>query len=151
MKREVFDVRASYREAEADILARTIWGEARGEGSIGMQAVACVILNRLKIAQVKGRYWWGNNITAICRKPYQFSAWNAGDPNYPKMLAVTEKDDAYFATASRLARRAVYGKLEDPTDGATHYHSIGITPIWSKGEKPSAVIGDHIFYKLAGI
>ena len=29
-----------------DVLARTLWAEARGEGQAGMEAVACVILNR---------------------------------------------------------------------------------------------------------
>ena len=38
-----------------DVLARTIWGEARGEGTSGMSAVACVVINRVKIAQEKRR------------------------------------------------------------------------------------------------
>lgn len=146
-----YDIPAQCRETEIDVLARTIWGEARGEGSIGMQAVACVILNRWKVAQSRGgRYWWGNSIIAICRKPYQFSAWNRNDPNFRKMRRVDESN-IYFVTAKRLARRAVYGMLEDPTGGATHYHAIGITAIWAHGEKPCAVIGDHIFYKLVEI
>lgn len=141
------DIPALCRETEIDVLARTIWGEARGEGTIGMQAVACVVLNRLRVAKARGRYWWGNSIISICRKPYQFSAWNRNDPNYRKMLRVDD-GDPYYMTARRLARRAVYGMLEDPTGGATHYHSVGITAIWAHGEKPCAVIGDHIFYKL---
>ena len=31
---------ALYHELEVDTLARTMWGEARNQGSIGMQAVA---------------------------------------------------------------------------------------------------------------
>ena len=34
---------------QVDIVARTIWGEARGEGATGMQAVANVIINRRTI------------------------------------------------------------------------------------------------------
>ena len=139
-----------YRELEIDVLARTLWGEARGEGTAGMLAVACVVLNRVNLAENRGGYWWGNNIIQVCQKPYQFSAWNRSDPNFRKLQAVDESD-LYFATAKRLARRAAEGLLnEDPTEGATHYHAAGISPYWTKGEKPSAVIGNHIFYRLVG-
>ena len=66
------DAAASLRELDADILARTIWGEARGEGKGGMEAVALVVLNRLDVSNQKGGYWWGNTLLDICRKPYQF-------------------------------------------------------------------------------
>lgn len=136
-----------YRDMEVDVLARTLWGEARGEGSAGMEAVACVVLNRVKVAQERGRYWWGNNIIQVCQKPYQFSCWNRSDPNFRKLQAVDERD-LYFATALRIARRAVIGALEDITSGATHYHARSVSPYWAKKETPGAVIGAHIFYRL---
>lgn len=141
------DSESYYRELEIDVLARTLWGEARGEGTAGMQAVANVVLNRVKIAQEHGKYWWGNNIIQVCQKPYQFSCWNRSDPNFRKLQAVG-MDDLYFATAKRLARRAAAGKLEDITYGATHYHAAGFEPYWVAGERPCAVIGKHIFYHL---
>ena len=52
-----------------DILARTIWAEARGDGWEGMQAVASVVLNR-----VKQNSWYGKSIVAVCLFPWQFSA-----------------------------------------------------------------------------
>ena len=48
---------------EIDLLARTIWGEARGEGQTGMQAVANVIMNRVK----KGG-WWGATVQDVVLK-----------------------------------------------------------------------------------
>lgn len=36
------------RDEQIDIMARTAWGEARGEGQSGMQAVLNVIMNRVK-------------------------------------------------------------------------------------------------------
>jgi spore germination cell wall hydrolase CwlJ-like protein len=141
------DAAAFARELAVDVLARTIWGEARGEGSAGMQAVASVVLNRLKVAQDKGgKYWWGAGIIEICQKPYQFSAWNKDDPNLPKVMAV-DASDIHFATALRIARRALEGLLDDPVKGATHYHTAGVRPAWSRAEKPVAVIGRHIFYR----
>jgi spore germination cell wall hydrolase CwlJ-like protein len=138
---------AFYSKLEVDILARTLWGEARGEGTEGMKAVACVVLNRVKVAKERGSYWWGNDIIQVCQKPYQFSAWNRSDPNFRKLQSVDERD-LYFATARRIARRAVIGALKDVTGGATHYHADSIMPYWAKGEHPSVTIGRHVFYRL---
>lgn len=141
-----------YREIQIDTLARTLWGEARGEGSAGMQAVAQVVLNRLTIAQKLGGYWWGNDIVQICQKPYQFSCWNKDDPNRAKLIQISVDKDIYFATALRIARRALAGALgEDITEGATHYHAAGISPYWVKDQRPSTVLGNHIFYKLVDV
>lgn len=136
-----------YHNKECDILARTLWGEARNQGDEGMQAVACVIKNRAAIARAKGGYWWGDDIISICLKPYQFSCWLQSDPNYAKLQAVDEKD-LQFATALRIAKRAQAGVLGDITGGATHYHTRSISPTWAIDATPSATIGAHVFYKL---
>jgi spore germination cell wall hydrolase CwlJ-like protein len=136
-----------YDDLVVDVLARTLWGEARGEGPQGMEAVASVILNRVKVAESKGKYWWGNDIISVCQKPYQFSCWNRSDANYRQLQAVTEKD-IHYATALRVARRAVVGTLPDTTGGATHYHAKSILPDWAAGQKPTVTIRNHIFYKL---
>lgn len=136
-----------YKALEVDILARTLWGEARGEGVAGMEAVASVILNRVRIARERGGFWWGGNVIQVCQKPYQFSCWNRSDPNFQKLQGVDGRD-LYFATALRVARRALAGTLEDATDGATHYHAANIQPYWARGEAPVAVIGRHVFYRI---
>ncbi len=136
-----------YREMEIETLARTLWGEARGEGATGMLAVACVILNRVRIAERKGKFWWGNSIIQVCQKPYQFSCWNKSDPNFKKLLQISE-DNPYYATALRIARRAIHAQMDDITNCADHYHAAGISPFWTKNQKPVTVIGRHIFYRL---
>ena len=137
------------RQMEMDVLARTIYGEARSEGQKGMEAVAHVVINRVKHAQRNGEeFWWGQDIITVCQMPYQFSCWNPGDPNRAKLMAVDE-GDIYFATCIRIARRAVYGLLgEDPTLGGDHYHTVDVTPYWSKGQTPTVRIGNHVFFKL---
>lgn len=142
--------RSAYDEMEVEVLARTLWGEARNQGSAGMQAVAAVILNRVATARRLGGYWWGNTILQVCHKPYQFSCWNKTDPNYRRLLAVTEAD-LYFATALRIARRARLGFIVDPTYGADHYHARHILPEWAKGRCPTNIIGQHVFYKLVEV
>lgn len=123
-----------------DILARTLWGEARGEGAAGMAAVAAVILNR---AARPG--WWGRDVAEICLKPRQFSCWLEGDPNRARLLAVDRRDPA-FRQAVVLARAALEGGLKDPTQGATHYHARGTAPPWTLERIACAEIGGHLFY-----
>lgn len=136
-----------YNDLSVDVLARTIWGEARGEGSHGMQAVANVVMNRVYHAQRKGKFWWGNNVIQVCQKPYQFSCWNRSDANFSKLQAVDARD-LYFASSLRIARRAVIDALPDLTNGATHYHTKAIKPFWAKGHRPCAQIGSHLFYHM---
>ncbi|OFX07924.1 MAG: hydrolase [Alphaproteobacteria bacterium RIFOXYD12_FULL_60_8] len=135
------------REAlDVDVLARTIYGEARGERIPGKEAIASVVLNRVKRAIERGgRYWWGTSIAEVCQKAWQFSCWNLSDPNREKILAVTEAHPV-FATCLRIARRAVGGELDDATKGATHYHTKAVHPPWAWRQKPCAEIGSHLFY-----
>lgn len=142
---------------EVDTIAKTIWGEARGEGNRGMQAVANVIRNRwLKANTGSPRTtWWGSTWIGICKKEsggtYQFSCWSPRDPNRAKMDAKYLGDgDPLFASAVMIAQLCVAGELLDLTNGADHYYSTAIpTPYWAKGEKAIASVGSHKFYGLA--
>lgn len=102
---------------ERTILAKTLWGEARGEGQAGQQAVACVILNRAR------RKYRGDSVSAVCRWPSQFSCWNANDPNRALLDRLDPAADAAYATALAVADLALTGRLDDPTRGALHYHA----------------------------
>lgn len=131
-----------------DILARTLWGEARGESYQGIQGVANVIVNRYneaKKSQGKYKLWGGASIAKVCQAPYQFSCWNANDPNRAKMLALTVADPI-FAQCVAIATLAVQGKLPDVTGGSTYYHTSAVKPAWSKGLAPVATIGNHKFF-----
>lgn len=133
------------RKQAADILARTLFGEARGEPVRGKEAVACVVLNRVRRARRRGGWWWGGDIVEVCLKPWQFSCWNAGDPNRARIETVTDSDRV-FRSCQRIAERALAGTLTDPTKGATHYHARGVHPPWAWHKAPSAEIGRHLFY-----
>lgn len=136
-------------EIDKRVLAQTMWGEARGEGYAGMQAVANVVMNRFKIAAdspAKARQF-GRTIEEICKKPYQFSAWNSNDPNFSKMINLSE-NDPQFRDALEIAERALRGTLPDITGGADHYHTYNVSPSWSQGETVIAQIGSHNFFKI---
>lgn len=124
--------------------ARTIWGEARGCGYLGMLGVASVIGNRHKHPEKA----WGATIASVCRAPWQFSCWNEGDPNLAKMLAVTEADPT-FAIAVALAVRLENGTLHDITDGADCYYarSMATPPAWAAGATRTHLDSCHNFFR----
>ncbi|MCK5295497.1 MAG: cell wall hydrolase [Alphaproteobacteria bacterium] len=129
-----------------DVLARTIYGEARGEGLVGMEAVALVIINRVKKAESRGgRYWWGSTVEEVCLKSWQFSCWNHNDPNRKKLEKI-DSSNPVFCTCERIARRAIARMIEDKTFGATHYHNKYVYPFWAQGLIPCAEIKNHLFY-----
>lgn len=124
---------------QADYMARTIYGEARGEGVKGMQAVANVIMNRV----ARGG-WYGASIKDVVLKPYQFSCWNSNDPN---RAIITNASAAQLRQAREIAEKVISGELPDITGGATHYYAKSISaPYWTKSMKRVATVGSHYFY-----
>ena len=105
--------------SDVDILARTIYGEARGEGLIGQQAVANVVLNRMSLADQHPHFGDGT-ATAACQDPWQFSCWNKNDPN-SKILYNVKSDDKIFTQCLQIASDALNGLLADCTNGATYF------------------------------
>lgn len=136
-----------YQSLEIDTLARTIWGEAGEHGRKEMEALACLILNRVQVSKAKGSYWWGNNIIQVCQKPYQFSCWNRSSYKFRDLLNTDETTPGYI-TAVRIAKKAVQGNLQDTVKTATHCHKVGESPYWAKDESPVAVVGQFLFYRF---
>lgn len=133
---------------EVVTLARTMWGEARSESALGMSAVAHVVLNR----KVQQKYW-GKTIEEVCTKPFQFSCWNANDPNLPLLQRVTQADPL-FSLALKLSQDLVSlnesaREARDPTVGATHYYARQLQPPprWARGKTPCARLGNHLFFR----
>lgn len=124
------------------VLAQTIYGEARGEGSDGMAAVASVVMNRARIGG-----WWGDSVIAVCKAPWQFSTWNANDPNRALIEAKRPgAGDAAFDDAWAIAGLAIAGGLSDSTGGATHYYNPAVAnPQWASAWTPTASLGNHVF------
>lgn len=145
----VADIDPQVSEYDLDIMARTIWGEARSEGYQGMQAVANVIMNRVRSRR------WANTPAKVCLQKYQFSVWLGGDASKSAMLAVTESNDL-FRQAKEIARRAILNDLTDVTGGADHYLNEIVTikirggslPSWFDTQKKTASIGRHTFLRL---
>lgn len=131
------------RKGDVDVLARTLYGEARGEKLEGMQAVAWVILNRAK----RGPPRFPETIAEVCKQKWQFTCWAPGDPNAKVCAAATEADP-FFALALYAAAGVLTGNVPDPTRGSDHYHTVGMSPYpsWASKMQLQAIIGQHRFY-----
>ncbi len=139
-------------DRDTDILARTIVGEARGEGRPGMEDVASVIMNRAQIAEHyveahgKSHPLFGDGSAATaCQARWQFSCWNEGDPNRAVIEALNDTIPI-FPIALTIAGDAVSGQLQDRTQGATHYRRIGTPAAWADGHTPCFTEGKHEFF-----
>lgn len=138
-------------ESDVDILARTLYGEARGEGLHGMIAVGWAIRNRVDTdLNHDGKPdWWGEGYSGVCHAPYQFSCWNKNDPNYPYLSGQKPIPAKAFTLAIQAAQSVINGRIPDPTGGATHYYAVSMKkpPDWTAHATFTVQIGQHRFYK----
>lgn len=130
-------------DSEATLLARAIYGEARGESYDTKVAIAQTILNR-----TGKNKWWGNTLHEVLLKPYQFSCFNKNDPNYPKLQnPLNYENPRVWNECYDVAEKVLNHKLEDQSMGATHYCTND--PSWTKKNQPLFTKGKTKFYKLA--
>lgn len=140
------------QERDVDVLARTIWAEARGEGVAGQVAVGRCIRNRVEAdLGCDGKPdWWGEGYVGVCQAPWQFSCWNKSDPNYAYLTGAKAIPETEYARAREAAVTAMTSKEPDPTSGATHYYSTTMAspPKWTgHPARRTTKIGRHIFFK----
>lgn len=117
----------SVNRNELDLLARIIYGEARGEPYKGQVAVGAVVMNRL------AHDGFPDTLKGVIEQPRAFTAVDDGQ---------------YFmkpdATAYRAALDAVRGY--DPSGGALYYFNPDTaTSSWIWSRKQIGKIGRHIF------
>lgn len=137
----------------AQVLALTIYGEARGESTEGKIAVGSVILER-----VDHRDWDGKTIPEVCFKKYQFSCYLEDDPNYPKLLKIAEnwdeamKNNAALNDCFGIALGLVSGNIpRTPEIAETHCCQYATAKgaervTWDDKMKVVAKINGHVFF-----
>lgn len=134
-----------FSKQDLDTLARTIYGEARGEflrfGLAPLIAVANVVFNRKKKNFAK-------SVHDVCTAQYQFSCWNKNDPNLQAIIGVDKQNCAIFRKCWEVAENVLAEKWPDLTDGCDHYHARSIKPYWAIYKEPKRVFGTHFFYAL---
>lgn len=134
----------SLNKGDVDALARTIYGESRGEELAGMHAVGWVVVNRVR----RGAPRFPSTVAGVVKQRHQFTCWSPTDPNAKLCAAVTEADPL-FALALYAAAGVLSGEVRDTTGGADHYHADYMKPFpsWAAKMKQTKKIGAHIFYR----
>lgn len=109
---------------DIDILARTLYGEAEPGDMQDLQAIANVVMNRVRNKR------WPNTAAKVCRQRRQFSCWDDGEVQ-------AQPGQPWFEKCVAMAKRAVAGDLPDITHGSTHYYATYIAaPKWARGKEP---------------
>lgn len=122
-------VRVYAAGSDAQLLARAVNGEARGEPYAGQVAVAAVILNRVKHSS------FPNTISGVIYQPGAFTAVSDGQINVP----ISENSTVYKA-----CRDAMNGW--DPSGGAIYYFNPDTaTSSWIWSRELIVQIGKHRF------
>jgi N-acetylmuramoyl-L-alanine amidase len=138
----LYKIDATLRERE--LLGRLIYCEARGESDIGKKAIVYVVINRM---YSNNRY--GNSISEVILRPQQFCPLNRENLNFKYMK--NPPADNIMMNCRKITDEILkyYMVNDDPTEGATHFHSIYIHPSWAESVfmKKIKTIGKHIFYK----
>ena len=118
---------STYSDADIMLLARLIYGEARGESYVGQVAVGAVVMNRIKSSS------FPNTMSGVIYQSYAFTAVDDGQIN----LTPNE-------TAKKAAQDAINGW--DPTYGALYYYNPATaTSQWIFSRQTTVTIGRHVF------
>lgn len=127
------------RDRQVECLAKNIYFESRGQPLAGQVGVAMVTLNRLEqgyertvCGVVKQRM-----VADVC----QFSWVCEGPKNRPAGY------DWRLAVGIAVTALEKTDALQDPTNGATHFHATHVRPDWARSYVHAMKIGDHVFYK----
>lgn len=117
----------SASSANVELLARIIYGEARGEPYVGQVAIAAVVLNRVEDSR------FPKTIAGVIYQSGAFDAVSDGQINYKPN-----------STAYQAARDALNGW--DPTYGSIYYYNPATaTNKWIKTLPITVRIGKHVF------
>lgn len=117
----------AYSDSDVMLLARLIYGEARGESYVGQVAVGAVVMNRIKSAS------FPNTMSGVIYQSYAFTAVADGQINLTPN-----------ATAKKAAQDAMNGW--DPSYGALYYYNPATaTSSWIFSRKTTVTIGNHVF------
>ncbi len=127
---------------DLDCLTQAVYYEARGEGQAGMQAVAQVVLNRVRHPAFP---------KSVCAVVYQGAAEGACQFSFACDGSIRRGVEADAWRRSRdVAARALQGYVMPEVGNATHFHTTAVTPGWRADLLRVAQVGSHVFYRFGG-
>lgn len=122
---------------DLDVLARTLYGEAKAGDENDAYAIGHVIINRAVHKK------WPDKVAEVCLQPYQFSCWLPNDPNCQRIKNAKGK---WFERCKQIASHLLLGMQTDPTKGSTHYHTPAVKPSWSRNKIAVYHTKGHLFF-----
>ena len=133
---------ADFSRAER-CLAEAVYYESAREPRLGQEAVAQVVLNRVRHPaypkSVCGVVYQGSARATGC----QFSFTCDGSLRYAP-------EPAMWRRAQEVAKRALAGHVNRTVGSATHYHAEYVAPYWAPTLVKMKQVGLHIFYRWTG-
>jgi Cell Wall Hydrolase len=124
-------------------MTQAIYYEAAREPVRGQQAVAQVVLNRLRHPAYP---------KSVCGVVYQGSARPTGCQfTFTCDGALRWQPQAgLWRQAQDVAKRALAGFVDKDVGSATHYHAAYVIPYWAPTLVKMTQVGQHIFYRWTG-
>jgi spore germination cell wall hydrolase CwlJ-like protein len=119
-------------------LALNVFFEARHETTSGQLAVAEVTLNRV----ADKRY--PNTVCEVVWEKKQFSWTHDGVHDDPTRMSYLDREA--WKSIKELASGVLDGSTTRLETTATHYHSVAVSPFWTKHYEYEGQIGNHLFY-----
>lgn len=119
-------------------LKEALYFESRGEKIQGQFAVAEVILNRVDSSA---------HPNSVCGVVAQGNATSCQFSYNCDGTADVMHETGAEELAGRIAAVMLPGAPRDLTAGATHFHTTGVNPRWSRVFEQTASIGRHLFYR----
>lgn len=124
-------------------LTAAVYYEARSQSLEGQEAVAQVVLNRVRNRafpdSVCGTVYEGSSRETGCQ--FTFTC----DGSLSGRIEPTAWD-----RARQVATAALNGYVYAPVGNATYYHTAAVNPWWAPSLKRITQIGAHIFYQMPG-
>lgn len=128
-------------------LAKTIYGEARGESIETMLAVGWVIRNRLQAKR------YGDTYKDVVLQPKQFSCWNEDDPNYKVIKGrIAGKLWEVCIGVAIVVMQSV--EKHNPVPGVRHYYDKSMDsnpPYWVEDGEYMAIYGVNNLRLIRGV
>lgn len=126
---------------DLECLTQAVYYEARGESARGQQAVAQVVLNRVKHPAFP---------KTVCAVVFQgASAGHGCQFSFACDGSMRDRrEPAAWRRAETVAARALSGAVMAEVGQSTHFHAAGLGPEWSLDMIRVAQVGMHVFYRF---
>jgi spore germination cell wall hydrolase CwlJ-like protein len=123
---------------DLDCLTDAVYYESRGEALRGQQAVAQVVMNRLKNPRFP---------KTVCGVVFQRASAGCQFSFACDGAMRHARDRDAWDEARRVAARSLSGFVLRDVGSATHYHTVDVSPGWGPKMLRVAQVGLHIFYR----